>query len=332
MKAIKYLVFFVTSLGIGFAVGPRPQFQALDATPLATLPDLATLEQTLAAHEAATPKLKPHNQARIVWADSVRQTEYAIVYLPGFSATEREGGPIHERIARRYGCNLLLARMPDHGIADTNSFRGIEPQQWVQAAKESVAMGKAMGRRVIVMATSTGATLALHLAAADPAIHSLILYSPNIDIFDGRSHIINLPWGRQMRRTITGGDYHSWEANDSTQMFWSTRYHADGLHALRHLVSTTMVPATFSAVRQPTFITYYYKNEQEQDDVVSVAAIEAMIPQLGTPPAQLRTVVNTTAGTHGIPCSLWNPHWHDAERDTRAFCEEVLGLKVVADF
>ncbi|PSR11406.1 MAG: alpha/beta hydrolase, partial [Bacteroidetes bacterium] len=98
------------------------------------------------------------------------------------------------------------------------------------------------------------------------------------------------------------------------------------LHALRELVSKTMTPTTFGAVRQPTFITYYDENDDNQDQIVSVAAIEQMIPLLGIPPDSLRVIANTTARTHPLACDLWNPNWQTVAEDTYQFAEQVLGL------
>ena len=52
------------------------------------------------------------------------------------------------------------------------------------SAKEAYAIGKQLGKKVIIMATSTGGTLALKLAAEYPEIAGLILLSPNIAIND----------------------------------------------------------------------------------------------------------------------------------------------------
>ncbi|MFX8354900.1 hypothetical protein ABTL90_19390, partial [Acinetobacter baumannii] len=69
------------------------------------------LEKQVTAIEAVH-KIKPNNQARIVWAnDSIKEkTEYAIVYLHGFSASQEEGNPVHINIAKYFGCNLYLSR------------------------------------------------------------------------------------------------------------------------------------------------------------------------------------------------------------------------------
>ncbi|MEL7220675.1 MAG: alpha/beta hydrolase [Bacteroidota bacterium] len=309
--------------------GPRPEFIPFDNQPIIKNFPLDQLDSLIAEREAATPGLKPNNEARIVWLDSIRQTEYALVYIHGFSASEREGAPIHENFAKRYGCNLLLARLADHGIAGQESFTNIEPKEWVEDAKEAVAMGKALGKKVILMSTSTGGTLSLYLAAADPDIHSLILYSPNIDIFDQSSHLLNAPWGEHITRQIIGSDYREWdgEVSDTTKMFWTTRYRLRGLHALRELMDQSMQPTTFQQVTQPTFVSYYYENEEAQDNVVSVEAIKEMFPQLGTPDAQKRIVQNTTAKTHGIASSLWNEDWQTVQADTYSFAEEILGLR-----
>src|SRR5690348_93971 len=61
--------------------------------------------------------VRPGNQAQIVWADStMKKTEYAIVYLHGFFASQMEGDPVHRDFAKEFGCNLYLARLADHGI------------------------------------------------------------------------------------------------------------------------------------------------------------------------------------------------------------------------
>jgi hypothetical protein len=88
----------------------------------------------------------------------------------------------------------------------------------------------------------------------------------------------------------------------------------------------SMIPSTFEKVTQPVFISYYYENEEAQDKVVSVAAIKEMVPQLGTPDAKKRVIVNTTAKTHGIASSIWNENWQQVQADTYAFAEEILGL------
>jgi hypothetical protein len=78
---------------------------------------LRGLEQYVKQNESLH-QLKPDNEARIVWAnDSIPQlTNYSIVYLHGFSASQKEGDPVHRNIAKEFGCNLYLSRLAEHGI------------------------------------------------------------------------------------------------------------------------------------------------------------------------------------------------------------------------
>src|SRR5262245_12954924 len=98
---------------IVYLAGPHPDKPKYSpALPVAPS-DATDLEQYVAAMDRAH-QIKPDNEARIVWFDSLRRpTEYAIVYLHGFSASQFEGAPTHEHIARQFGANLYLARLAE---------------------------------------------------------------------------------------------------------------------------------------------------------------------------------------------------------------------------
>ncbi|MEJ0057828.1 MAG: alpha/beta hydrolase [Bacteroidota bacterium] len=129
-------------------------------------------------------KLKIDNEARITWADSSKQkTEYSVIYIHGFSASQGEGDPVHKDFAKAFGCNLYLARMADHGIDTTEQLLYFTPDRYWQSSKEALAIGKAIGEKVIIISTSTGGTTALVLAAEYPQdVFALINMSPNIAI------------------------------------------------------------------------------------------------------------------------------------------------------
>src|SRR5688572_6507059 len=99
-----------------YILGPKPSkpdFSELNIPQYSS--DLKSLEDSLKNAESSLP-LKSDNEARIVWAKPYQQTEYSIVYLHGNGASQEEGDPIHEALAFRYGCNLFLARLADHGL------------------------------------------------------------------------------------------------------------------------------------------------------------------------------------------------------------------------
>src|SRR6478672_2862703 len=96
MRWLKILLYVIGVLIIVYLFGPRPDTPKYSTWLPLNLPATANLDKFVAANEAQH-KLKPNNEARIIWAnDSIKEkTEYAIVYLHGFSASQEEGDPVH---------------------------------------------------------------------------------------------------------------------------------------------------------------------------------------------------------------------------------------------
>jgi hypothetical protein len=116
MKPFKIAGLVVGILAIIYLAGPRPAKPVYLLT-LPTVPTQAdSLENYIQQQESKQP-LKPGNEARIVWNnDSLKnQTEFAIVYLHGFSASQMEGDPVHRNLAKKFGCNLYLSRLDHSG-------------------------------------------------------------------------------------------------------------------------------------------------------------------------------------------------------------------------
>ena len=121
--AKKWLLIIPVVLGAGYLIGPSPATPSYpkDMPQVPAAP--AALEAYIKTNESAH-KLKPDNEARIVWYnDSLRnKTAYSIVYLHGFSASQAEGDPVHRNIAKSFGCNLYLSRLAEHGIDTTETM------------------------------------------------------------------------------------------------------------------------------------------------------------------------------------------------------------------
>jgi pimeloyl-ACP methyl ester carboxylesterase len=289
------------------------------------------LDGWLAHRESGYRTLKPGNEAHIEWLnDSIQVTEYAVVYLHGFSASHQEGAPVHRLFAQRYGCNLYLPRLYAHGLDTTEPLMDLTPENYLRSAKEAIAVGKQIGRKVIVMCCSTGGTLGICLAAHDPEIDALICYSPNIDIFDPNSKVLTMPWGLQLARLISGGPTRQYDASDEFKKYWQTRYRLEGLVTVRQLIDHGMTPETFAHVHQPIFVGAYYKDEVHQDSVVSVAAMRAMMPLLGTPDRQKQLVEFADVGAHVMTNPLRSRDVKTVIDRTFTFAEQTLGLVPVA--
>lgn len=294
------------------------------------IPHAAEQLEQFVGNLEAQHKIKPDNEARIIWADSSKQkTEYAIVYLPGFSASHKEGDPIHTRFANDFGCNLYLARLADHGIDTTEVLLNFTPERFWESAKEALAIGNQLGEKVILVSTSTGGTVALMLAANFPTqVHALINLSPNIALRDPAAVLLNNPWGLQIARMVMGSNYREWIADPERKKYWNNKYRLEAIVQLEELVETTMTSETFSKVNQPSLTVYYYKNEKEQDPEVSVEAMLKMHKQLSTTDSLKVAVAMPKAGAHVLGSSLVSKDVEGVYREMVKFAEEKVGIKM----
>lgn len=331
-KKVLYITFpIILVIGLYF-MGPEPDLPVWSMDVPEVPADPAVLEKYVADQEAKH-KLKPDNEARIIWADSSkRQTEYSVIYLHGFSASQEEGDPVHRQFAKTFGCNLYLARMADHGVDTTEQLLYFTPDRWWKSSKEALAIGKVLGKKVIVMSTSTGGTMALILAATFPQeVFALINLSPNIAVNDPMAGLANNPWGLQLARLVKGGRYLTEDPEPGIDtalydQYWNRRYRIEAGCQLQEMLEDKMNPSTFEKVMQPSLTLYYYKNEKEQDPTVKVSAILEMEKLLGTPDSLKAAVPVPNAGGHVLGSPIKSKDVETVSREARKFAIEKLRM------
>jgi len=333
---MRFLRILLYVIGVGIIVylfGPRPDEPKYE-TVMPAVPPLNELDKYVATQEAVH-KLRPNNEARIVWAnDSSRQkTEYAIVYIHGFSASQEEGNPVHRNIAKQFGCNLYLSRLAEHGIDTSEQLMNLTADNYWESAKQALAIGKQLGNKVILMGTSTGGTQALQLAATYPAdVAGLILYSPNIAINDANAWVLNNHWGLQLARLVKGSKYNDpADERPIYRQYWNKPYRLEATVALEEMLETTMNKETFSKIKQPVLLLYYYKDEQHQDNVVKVSAMKDMFAELATDSTHKRAIALPNTGNHVIASPIKSGDVESVEKETKKFLEEVIQLKPKQD-
>ncbi len=284
MKKIRAILIALGLSVVVFALGPSTPTPVFNVAMPSMPANLVELEGIVRAHEALYPT-KPEVEARIMWADSVpTKTDIALVYLHGFSGTWHDGSPAIERVASALHANVYLARLHGHGLRVGEPLVDYSPDSVYASALQALAIGKQLGKHVIVAGTSTGATLGLMLAARHPNdVAGVVNWSPNIRLAHPLSFLSNGPWGLQLTRLIVGGDYRQVTMPDPRRAkYWYMRYRVEAISQLQALLEAGMTPETFESIKQPVLTMCWYKNNEVQDSLVSVAAMRTMHDQLAT--------------------------------------------------
>lgn len=327
MKFLKGLGILLLLLIVIYFLGPQPKAPKL-STDLPQVPaELAALENYVSKNEDQH-KLKPDNQARIIWADdsTKMKTEWAVVYLHGFSASQEEGDPVHLDFANRFGANLYLSRLADHGIDTTENLMNFTADKFWNSAKEAYAIGKQLGNKVILMATSTGGTAALKLAAEFPDIASLILLSPNIAIDDPNAWMLNNHWGLQIAKMVKGKYIVAKDTTAIYAQYWNNEYRIESTVELEELLESTMKESTFRKIKQPVLLLYYFKDDDHQDPVVKVSAMKRMFRQLGTADSLKRSVALPNTGAHVIGSPIKSKDVASVINECIRFATDILKI------
>ncbi|WMN11079.1 alpha/beta hydrolase [Marivirga salinae] len=329
MKVFKKIVFglliIIVGLVVTYLLGPKIDTPIFSNT-LPEIPaDILTIESWVNENENEFSDIKPNNQAQIIWnGEKFSPTKYAVVYLHGFGASHQEGHPVHRNLADSLEANLFLARQKGHGLSSQEAFKGLTANSYMLSAMEAFAIGQQLGDKIIIIGTSTGAAQAIWLAAQFPQlVEALILYSPYIALKDPSTEKLVLgPWGESLTKLVMGGDINHENRPDSVAAYWSEDYHLDAYFSLFSMINESMKPEVFNTVKCPVFMAYYYKDEENQDDVVSVPAMKEMFEQLAT--ENKKALAFPKTGNHVIASDLRSKDWVGVRDSSWAFIKSSV--------
>jgi esterase/lipase len=329
MKILENTLFVLSVLFGLFVLGPEEEAPDLELPQPEISLSLSELKDWIDTQESTFDNIKPDNASQLEFYDSIPQkTAYSILYLHGFSASTGEGDPVHRNIARALKANIYLPRLSDHGLIEQEPMFNFTGQKYLDSASEALAVAKKIGEKVIVISSSTGGTLSLILGN-DPQIAALLLFGPNVEIYDPKSKLLTLPWGLQIAEWVLGSKYHKMnKITEKKKNYWTIRYRLESTVELQKLVETGMRPEVFQRITAPVFMGYYYKNEEEQDKVVSIPAMLRMFDQLGTPEDKKQKVAFPEAGDHVIISHLSTPNHQQAELAALAFLQKQLDVEL----
>lgn len=286
---------------------------------------LNNVEQWIKDKESKIEDLKSENNAMISWADEPDvQTEIAFVYLHGFGASRMEAEPVVSKLADEFNANVFYARLKGHGREGVEGFKALTKEEYLSSAEEALEIGSLLGKKVVLISTSTGGTLSLYLASKHDDIGGLLLYSPFIGLKNPMMNQITTPEGRDMFKSMIGGEVQQMDRPEPISKYWSTQYHINAYVALIGMLQDTMVPETFENVNCPVFMAYYYKNETEQDQVVSVPAMLEMYDQISTPEDKKVKQAFPETGNHVIASELRSKDWESVMEASKVFIQTKI--------
>jgi len=273
------IVLVVGLAALALLCGPLFPFEPAPSHVAEAVVKAPDLDRYLQEREAQHPGIKPGQAKTIMWQDPAahRKTPLALVYLHGFSASRRDISPVVETLARTLQANAFLTRLAAHGLASPAEFATVTAQDWLDDAREALAIGKRIGNRVILIGTSTGALLAIMAALEGDAsrIAALVLLSPNFGIQDRRAAFISGPPGPWLARLIIGEEYSFKPDSGGHAEFWTTHYPSQGIVTLMNLVNHAR-SLKLGNLKIPTLVIY-----TNADTVVDTKAIRDRFAEIG---------------------------------------------------
>ncbi len=246
---------------------------------LTTIPvDVVAVDRHLEASEARFENIVPGTEKRVIWnGEAGRSTELSIVYFHGFSASHRETAPLTETIGEQLGANVYLTRFTGHG-RNGDALAEARLEDWIADGIEALRIAALIGERVVVIATSTGGSLAVALAAdrEGAEIAALILVSPNFGPRNKAASLFLVPGGTDLM-ALVAGPRRTWEPiNEGHARYWTSDYPISALIPMMESVRLAR-RAALGRITAPTMIIY-----SREDTVVDSRLIERHIDRIGS--------------------------------------------------
>ncbi|WP_299615392.1 alpha/beta fold hydrolase [uncultured Tateyamaria sp.] len=241
-------------------------------------PTIASINPDLDAHfaevEATHNDITPGTEKRIIWADNPgTQTEWAILYVHGFSATSEEIRPVPDRIAQSLGANLIYTRLQGHGRSGDALADGTV-QGWVNDLAEGLDAARIAGQKVLILSTSTGGTL-VTATAQDPDlmqdVAGLIFVSPNYGLNTPVAKLLSWPAARYWLPILAGDRRSFTPHNEAHGTYWTTEYPSVAVMPMVALIDA-VADIDHSSQTIPALFWYAQGDEVVRPDITAQVA------------------------------------------------------------
>jgi esterase/lipase len=125
-----------------------------------------------------------HPDGHLILMDHGRQVERAIVFFHGFTNSPRQFRAFGEEF-HRLGYNVLIPRMPYHGLQDplSSNLDKLRAEDLVSVGDEAVGIAQGLGEHVTVAGLSMGGVLAGWVAQFHADVDRAVLIAPNFGTY-----------------------------------------------------------------------------------------------------------------------------------------------------
>lgn len=297
------LLLILVAFAMAWVFGPRTPVDLSVRFDPATIG--SDVDTWLAEQEGNVPDLRENATKEIVWAypESRAKTPVSIVYLHGFSAAKGELRPVPDMAAAELGANLYYARLAGHG-RDGDAMAEPSVNDWIQDLAEAVAIGERIGEKVVIVATSTGASLAV-LAASLPEfenrIAGFVLVSPNFRIRAAGSGLLTWPFGGTIARIVIGAERGFDAQNEVHGQNWTTRYPTSALMPMAAMVNRAGA-LPFEQFSMPALFVYH-----PDDGVVDETVTAEIADRWGGPVTVLELEATDDPYNHVVAGDILSP-------------------------
>jgi esterase/lipase len=306
-RFLKILGLLIVIGAVVFALGPRPDMtQNVTFDPASIDLDVDTY---LSKREALVTGLRDNAEKEVVWNNAFTkiQTDYAVVYIHGFSASKVEIAPVAQNVAKALGANLFLTRLSGHG-ATSEDMGTATMSDWLNDTAEAVAIGKRIGKKLILVSASTGGSLSTWAAAQDQfkdQIDGLAMIAPNYAVQGAPTWFMNIPWAETILPALLGAERSYEPANEGQAKGWTTSYPSKAVFPMATLLKT-LEGLNYSNIKQPALFIYSNK-----DMVVVPEKTKEVIGKWGGATTVLEIDDSSDSHNHVIAGDIFSPSTTD---------------------
>jgi esterase/lipase len=221
------------------------------------------INEYLKKSEQQFPDIKQGVSKKIIWANKKNtKTLLSIVYIHGFTASLEEVRPLPDLISKDINANLYYTRLSGHGRS-SNAMNDCSIKNWMNDLHEAIEIGSRIGEKVIIISSSTGATISV-TSALNKELSSKILgyifISPNFGINNKFAGLISWPLSNYWLKIILGKTTKHSPRNELNKKYWTMSYPTNALIPMAKLVNEVN-NMDYSNIKKPAL--FYFSMEDK---------------------------------------------------------------------